>query len=59
MDKEQIKTQVKCDMGGVMAISPTIYGEYLDWLASHFSISRDEARDIAKEALDELPSYLD
>ncbi len=58
-NKEQIKTQVKFDMGGVLAINPQTYGEYLDWLADTYSISRDEARDIAKEALDELPSYLD
>lgn len=58
-DKEQIKIQVKFDMAGTLAINPESYGQYLDWLASEYSISRDEARDIAKEALDELPSYLD
>ncbi len=59
IDKELIKNQVKFDMGGVLAINPASYREYLDWLANEYSISRDEARDIAKEALSELPPYLD
>ena len=55
MEREDIKSLVKAQMGGVMAINPVLYGTYLDWLAVEYSISRDEARDIAKESLSELP----
>lgn len=58
-DKELIKNQVKIDLGGVLAISPAFYSDYLEWLSVTYCVSRDEARDIAKEALSELPSYLD
>lgn len=58
-NNEEIKTQVKMDLGGVLAISPAFYGDYLEWLSVTYCISRDEAGDIAREALSELPSYLD
>lgn len=59
MDKEQIKFQVKLDMDGVLAIEPEKYGEYLEWLSSEYYIGLNEARDIAREVLTELPSYMD
>jgi hypothetical protein len=59
MDKELIKNQVKMDLGGALVINPNFYSDYLEWLSVTYCVSRDEARDIAKEALSELPPYLD
>lgn len=59
MYDEEIKLQVKADLGGVLSISPEAYNHYLDWLANTYHIGYNEARDIAREALSELPSYLD
>jgi polyhydroxyalkanoate synthesis regulator phasin len=55
MNREDIKAVVKAEMGGVMAISPDLYGKWLDSLVERFGLTKDEAREIAKEALNELP----
>lgn len=55
MNREDIKVIIKSEMGGVMAISPELYGKWLDSLVERFDFTRQEAREIAIEALNELP----
>ena len=55
MNREDIKSVVKAEMGGTMAISPELYGKWLDSLVERFGLTKDKAREIAREALSELP----
>ncbi len=55
MNREDIKTVVKAEMGGVLAINPEDWRGYLEGLAKHFNITKEEAKEIALEALNELP----
>ncbi len=55
MNREDIKAVIKQEMGGVLAVSPDIYGRWLDNLSNRFGFTREEAREIATEALSELP----
>jgi hypothetical protein len=57
--EQEIKEMAKADLGGVMAISPERYGEYLDELVEQYDMPRDRVSELVAESLKELPACED
>jgi hypothetical protein len=55
----EIKEMAKVDLGGVMAISPERYGEYLDELVEQYELPRDRVSELVAESLREIPACHD